>query len=166
VSRSLVLMLLAVLSLTGCSRPPHPSKVVDVSKGIYYTTDEIRGLTGAERDAYCESLDAQIRAYRTEADRLLASADSLSKGADSLRTLNTALISQVRDLDNEVRQLRLARRSATTYLVKAGDTLQSISTEVYGQPDSWKELYEANKDLISQPTDKLKPGIRLTIPAK
>lgn len=163
--RSLILILLAVVAVAGCAQHPHPGKVADVKSGLFYTTEEVRGLTPAERDAYCESLDEQIQSFRAEATRLLAGADSLSKGADSLRTLNTALVSQIRDLDNEIRQLRLARRSATTYLVKVGDTLQSISTEVYGKPDQWKQIYEANKDLLKSATEPLKPGIRLTIPA-
>jgi len=165
VRRPLILILLTVVMVAGCTQPPHPGKVADVKNGLFYTTEEIRGLTPAERDAYCESLDTQIHAFRAEATQLLASADSLSKGADSLKTLNTALVSQIRDLDNEIRQLRLARRSATTYLVKAGDTLQLISTEIYGKPDQWKQIYDANKDLLKSATEPLKPGIRLTIPA-
>ena len=163
--RALMFVLLASMAVVGCAQHPHPGKVPDVRNGLFYTTDEIRGLTRAERDAYCESLDGQIQAFRSEGTRLLASADSLSKAADSLKTLNTGLVSQIRDLDNEIRQLRLARRSASTYLVKAGDTLQSISTEIYGKPDDWKQIYDANKDLLKNPTDPLKPGIRLTIPA-
>lgn len=163
--RSLILILLAAVAAAGCSQHPHPGKVADVENGLFFTTDEVRGLTPSERDAYCESLDRQIESFRGEATKLLASADSLSRGADSLRTLNTALVSQIRDLDNDIRQLRLARRSATTYLVKAGDTLQSISTEVYGKPDQWKQIYEANKDVLKSATDPLKPGVRLTIPA-
>jgi nucleoid-associated protein YgaU len=165
VRRSLVLILLAVVAVVGCAQRPHPGKVADVKNGLFYTTEEIRGLTPSERDAYCESLDGQIKDYRSEAAQLLASAESLSKGADSLKTLNTALVSQIRDLDNEIRQLRLARRSATTYLVKAGDTLQSISTEIYGKPDQWKQIYDANTDILKSATEPLKPGIRLTIPA-
>jgi nucleoid-associated protein YgaU len=156
---------LVAVSLAGCAQHPHPAKIADVPGGLYYTTDEIRGLSQSERDAYCAALDAQILTFRSEATRLLASADSLSKGADSLMTLNSALVSQIRDLDNEIRQLHLARRSATTYLVKAGDSLQTISNEVFGTEDRWKEIYEANKDLIPDPKQRPKPGTRLTIPA-
>lgn len=163
--RGAMVLLALMIALGGCTRPPHPTRVVDVSKGQYYTNDEIKGLSQAERDEYCRSIDKEIGRHHDDADRLQRGADSLGAVIDSLKAVNAGLVNQVRDLDNEIRQLRLARRAATSYLVKSGETLQSISAQVYGKTERWKEIYEANKDLISDPAKPLKPGIRLTIPA-
>jgi len=38
------------------------------------------------------------------------------------------------------------------YIVKEKDTLFSISSRIYGDPDKWKELYERNKDVIQNPS--------------
>ncbi len=38
------------------------------------------------------------------------------------------------------------------YIIKAKDTLYSISNKIYGNPDKWKELYEKNKDVIEDPS--------------
>lgn len=38
------------------------------------------------------------------------------------------------------------------YIIKAKDTLYSISNKIYGDPDKWKELYEKNKDVIEDPS--------------
>ncbi len=108
----------------------------------------------------------EIEALRAETARYNASADSIATAAEALRQENVALTTQIRDLDNEMRQLRLARRSTTSYVVKAGDSLQKISESVFSTPNRAKDIYEANKAAIGKFTDPLKPGIRLTIPAK
>ncbi len=38
-----------------------------------------------------------------------------------------------------------------TYTIKGGDTLMKIAFEVYGDVYKWKEIYEANKDKLSDP---------------
>lgn len=38
------------------------------------------------------------------------------------------------------------------YIIKAKDTLYSISSKIYGDPDKWKALYEKNKDTIEDPS--------------
>ncbi len=159
-------LLLAALILAGCAHTPTTTRVADVAKGDYYTNEEIKGLSQSARDQYCNALQTQIDGYRAEAKRYDAEADSVKVVADSLRAQNTGLTTQLRDLDNEIRQLRLARRAASTYIVKAGDTLLKVSSVVYGTPDRWKEIFEANKDKIKKENSPLTPGTRLTIPAK
>lgn len=52
---------------------------------------------------------------------------------------------------------------SNTYTVVAGDTLNSISRKVYGNPARWQEIFEANKDQLSNPND-LKLGMVLRVP--
>ena len=158
--------LLALVLAAGCAGAPSTTRVADVTKGDYYTTEEIKGLSQTDRDRYCDALQGQIDALRQEAARYDSRADSLAAKTDSLRQINSSLSTQIRDLDNEVRQLRLARRASTSYVVKAGDTLQKISETLLSSPDRAKDIYEANKAVLGKFTDPLKPGIRLTIPSK
>jgi nucleoid-associated protein YgaU len=53
---------------------------------------------------------------------------------------------------------------ANTYTVKAGDTLSEISKRLYGDSKKYLKIFEANRDLLSDP-DKIKPGQVLKIPA-
>jgi nucleoid-associated protein YgaU len=53
-----------------------------------------------------------------------------------------------------------------TYEVQAGDTLLSIAQQFYGDVTQWRRIYDANKDMIGADPDKLKVGMKLTIPPK
>jgi LysM repeat protein len=53
--------------------------------------------------------------------------------------------------------------SQRTYTVKEGDSLSLIAKEVYGDMGRWKEIYEANKDKISDP-NLIDAGLELVIP--
>ena len=52
--------------------------------------------------------------------------------------------------------------SSEEYTVKAGDNLSKIASK-YGI--GWKDIFEANKDVIKNP-DLIQPGWKLKIPAK
>ena len=48
--------------------------------------------------------------------------------------------------------------------VKPGDTLSKIAKEEYGDANTYKKIFEANKPMLSNP-DKIYPGQMLRIPA-
>jgi nucleoid-associated protein YgaU len=51
-----------------------------------------------------------------------------------------------------------------TYKVKAGDTLSKISKEIYGSPNEYMKIFDANRDQLNNP-DKIQVGQELKIPA-
>jgi len=51
----------------------------------------------------------------------------------------------------------------STYTVKAGDTLSKIANEKLGDANAYMEIFNANRDQLSDP-DKIKPGQILKIP--
>jgi LysM repeat protein len=51
-----------------------------------------------------------------------------------------------------------------TYTVKAGDSLSKISKDVYGNANQYMKIFEANRDVLSDP-NKISPGQTLKIPA-
>jgi LysM repeat protein len=57
-----------------------------------------------------------------------------------------------------------ASNAATTYTVKAGDTLSKIAKDHLGDANAYTAIFEANRDQLSDP-DKIKPGQVLKIPA-
>lgn len=50
------------------------------------------------------------------------------------------------------------------YDVQPGDNLSKISKEVYGDPNKYNAIFEANKPMLSHP-DKIYPGQKLVIPS-
>ncbi|NND60621.1 MAG: LysM peptidoglycan-binding domain-containing protein [Gammaproteobacteria bacterium] len=52
-----------------------------------------------------------------------------------------------------------------SYTVKTNDTLGKIAAAVYGDASRWSEIYNANKDKLSNP-DSIEPGTVLVIPPK
>ena len=52
---------------------------------------------------------------------------------------------------------------AKTYTVKSGDTLSKIAKEQLGDADRWREILDANKDVIKDP-NVIQPGTELKIP--
>ena len=53
----------------------------------------------------------------------------------------------------------------STYVVMPGDSLWKIAAELLGDGKAWTKIYDANKDIIKDPSIIL-IGIVLTIPAK
>lgn len=53
--------------------------------------------------------------------------------------------------------------TATTYTVVSGDSLSRIAKRHYGDASKWKQIHEANLDLIKNP-DLIYPGQVLTLP--
>ncbi|BCR04715.1 peptidoglycan-binding protein LysM [Desulfuromonas versatilis] len=62
-------------------------------------------------------------------------------------------------------QLKVAKHEpeANFYTVKSGDTLSRISKSVYGDPNKYMLIFEANKPLLKDP-NKIYPGQMLRIP--
>jgi nucleoid-associated protein YgaU len=56
-----------------------------------------------------------------------------------------------------------APTAAQTYTVNKGDTLSKIAKEFYGSTNRWHEIFDANRDQISNP-DLIQPGQVLKIP--
>ncbi|HET6553539.1 MAG TPA: LysM peptidoglycan-binding domain-containing protein [Dyella sp.] len=52
-----------------------------------------------------------------------------------------------------------------TYTVQSGDSLSKIAKHVYGNANAWQQIFDANRDQLSNP-DLIKPGQVLKIPAK
>ena len=54
---------------------------------------------------------------------------------------------------------------ATTYTIEKGDTLSKIAKEQLGSASAWKQIFEANRDVIDDP-DRIFPGQVIKLPPK
>jgi len=53
----------------------------------------------------------------------------------------------------------------TFYTIEKGDTLSKIAQRHYGDANKWRQLFEANREVIGDP-DKIYPGQQIRIPAE
>lgn len=56
-----------------------------------------------------------------------------------------------------------AHPSIPTYRVQSGDTLTRIAAKIYGDPNQWTKIFEANRDTLGKP-ENVRPGQVLVIP--
>jgi nucleoid-associated protein YgaU len=61
-------------------------------------------------------------------------------------------------------QAAAQRANWKRHTVAAGETLSDISLKYYKTANRWKEIYEANKDVIGDNHNLIKPGQELVIP--
>jgi nucleoid-associated protein YgaU len=56
-----------------------------------------------------------------------------------------------------------SEEAGDSYTVKSGDTLSKIG---HHHGVAWRDIHEANRDVIGDDPDKIKPGQKLRIPRK
>ncbi len=56
-----------------------------------------------------------------------------------------------------------AQSGGRVYVVEKGDSLSKISKMFYGDPNHWKRIFDANRDVIHN-ADLIQPGWKLRIP--
>jgi nucleoid-associated protein YgaU len=69
------------------------------------------------------------------------------------------------DFSDVQSQVSSTADETTDYTVVAGDSLSKIAKHFYGNANVWKQIFDANRDQLSDP-DKIRIGQVLKIPAK
>lgn len=121
---------------------------------------DVKDFMKRDEVALGTSLSGDSVVTRSEAARLRNENLNLHREIDAgpVRPRPIADKSPSRHADKEK-----AESKKTTYLVKEGDTLASISRKFYKTSKRWKEIRDANGKKIDDP-DNLKEGVTLTIP--
>jgi LysM repeat protein len=94
----------------------------------------------------------QIEALKTELEKSRAEMETIKVRPEARPAVKPAPAKPA--------QPAAARR---TYVVKDGDTLESVASKVYGDPDRWPEIYRANTGSVGR-GGEVKPGQVLVLP--
>lgn len=105
-------------------------------------------------------LEAREKAVAKREDELDQRQTELNQRQAELDRREAELNQRASDLDNRQRGLESARGS---YTVQGGDSLSRIAQRIYGDGNRWRDIYNANRDQISDP-DRIYPGQVLVIP--
>lgn len=101
---------------------------------------------------------AKSQAAREKAVLIAGNHDGVERVDDQLTISSTTMAQQAAAAQ--------ATAAATFYTIQKGDSLSKIAKEKYGDVAAWKELYEANKEVIGSDPDKIFPGQQIRVPAR
>lgn len=155
----------------------------DKAEKLYAALEEAHLRVSTENERLTRDLatarERQAEALRrvVELDSLLASAEArglpiadtsgatleaLENGASTAPQV-TADVTEAGSDSGSNSESNTGRVLPVIYRVRADDTLSSISDKVYGNPNDWTRIFEANRDLLQTPDD-LALGMSLVIP--
>jgi LysM repeat protein len=124
--------------------------------------NDVKGFVKRDEVALLTSLSGDALISRAEATRLRNENLSLRKDLDEARgRAHIATIEQP-PTPGKTKQPETAKQ---TYVVQRGDTLASISRKFYKTSTRWKQILDANRNVIDNPK-KLAAGQTLVIPAR
>jgi nucleoid-associated protein YgaU len=154
--------LIALLLLCGLSfgLMAQEEEVMDMGEEAMTESLAEQKWTPAEADSIINALTMEEEALSTQLAELQEQIDALQADVSSSET-------QIAELEAEKAELEEKLEMISWYKVKSGDYLCKIaeSSEVYGYGKyaRWQDIYNANKDKISNP-NLIRPGTKLFIP--
>jgi LysM repeat protein len=120
--------------------------------------NDVKGFVKRDEVALLTSLSGDALISRAEATRLRNENLSLRRDLDEARGRGHVLTIEQSPTPGKTKE-------AKTYVVQRGDTLASISRKFYKTSTRWKQILEANRNVIDNPK-KLAAGQTLVIPAR
>lgn len=122
-----------------------------ISRGKLDALAPVTDLEGMQKDRNAQFMVAEVE------EVMMPYPDVLQESGAKPVEDGTFMVEQEESIESE------AKVSTKVYVTKKGDTLWKIAEDVYGNGRKWNNIYRFNKDKISNP-NRLKPGMRLTIP--
>ncbi|MBK5012923.1 peptidoglycan-binding protein LysM [Pseudomonas sp. S60] len=98
-----------------------------------------------------------------EGDKVILKGEVASQEEKEKIILAAGNIHGVASVEDQITVTGPAAQAARFVTVEKGDTLSAISKKVYGDPNKYQKIFEANKPMLSSP-DKIYPGQVLRIP--
>ena len=98
-----------------------------------------------------------------EGDKIILKGEVASQEEKEKIILAAGNISGVASVDDQITVTGPIAQAAKFVTVEKGDTLSAISKRVYGDPNKYQNIFEANKPRLSHP-DKIYPAQVLRIP--
>ena len=139
----------------------HFKRYLNIAPGGTRAND-VKEFVKRDEVALLTSLSGDAIISRTEATRLRNENLTLRKELDEARGRSHIVTSEQAATPAKPKDLDTGRQ---TYVVRQGDTLASISRKFYKTSKRWKQILDANRDVISDPK-KLVAGQALVIPKR
>jgi LysM repeat protein len=128
---------------------------------------------------FMQSQEVRVQNLNMQGDKLFVRASASSQEMknrvwDQIKLVDPGFSDLVADIQAPPSAVPVAAAAAAsggsgtttigrTYTVQPGDNLSKISKQFYGDPNKYMQIFEANKDKMSDP-DRIAPGVQLRIP--
>jgi len=122
--------------------------------------------TAAEKKTREAKRQATVAETRVKSANLRATkAESRAKVAEKSAADAKAMVERLQQqLQAIAQKVKVAEETqARVYVVQSGDSLGKIAKKVWGNANRWREIYDANRDKISNP-NTIRAGQELQIP--
>ena len=134
--------------------------LVIAPNGIH--ANDVKGFVKRDEVSLLTSLSGDAVISRAEATRLRNENLALRKDLDDARGRSHVAVNDQAAITTKNKGPDAGKQ---TYVVQHGDTLASISRKFYKTSTRWKQILDANRDVINDPK-KLSPGQTLVIPKR
>lgn len=109
--------------------------------------------------------EAKLRAAKTADERIEAQKLVRDAGAEEKKVESAAAATATATAAKPAPAPAAAPASQIKkHVVQKGESLSLIAKHYYGDVHKWKQLYEANKSVVGDNPDLIKPGQELVIP--
>ena len=143
----------------------HAEQAAQQGSEAQQKAEQARRLEEAKKKAEQARLQreesARRQAEKAEQGKVLSAAEALQQKAEAMKREAEAIERQAEAMKAAAQGT--AEAADTVYVVKPGDTLSGIAKAVYGKAGRWREIFEANRDIINNP-NLIRPGWKLRIP--
>lgn len=119
-------------------------------------------LTRHVQDALT-GIDTSKIQVKVEGEKVVVTGDAASQEEKEKILLALGNVAGISGVDDQIAVTGPVATAAKFVTVEKGDTLSAISKRVYGDPNKYQKIFEANQPLLSHP-DKIYPGQTLRIP--
>jgi nucleoid-associated protein YgaU len=169
-ARSIALLTAVTVILAlcaGCSG--YKARPIDITKGEYYEDEEYKKLSKKSKEAYCQSLAAELERLQ---DRSKKAETELTSNKDKIKNLTKELRDAEKDyaaltaqIDELTKNIDLLSALPKSWVLQYGECLWKLAAyeEIYKDPLKWPRLWRGNKNLIEDP-DWVLAGWEIKIP--
>lgn len=118
----------------------------------------------AEAAVEADDLQAKMLERERELNRQMAAANAEAKRELAEAKLELTRMRHAYEKEVAKEAETHAKTEEWTYTVVPGDSMWAISQRFYGNGARWREIYEANKDIIGDNPSLIYPGQTFVIP--
>ncbi|SDT66868.1 peptidoglycan-binding protein LysM [Pseudomonas granadensis] len=108
-------------------------------------------------------IDTSKIQVKVEGEKVIATGEAASQEEKEKILLALGNVAGVTGVDDQITVTGAVTAAAKFVTVEKGDTLSAISKRVYGDPNQYNKIFEANKPQLKS-ADKIYPGQVLRIP--